>query len=229
MRRNYMSPEYTRLKVWGSFNMLEESNFFSSKMMDIEDVIMIKNQDIIYYQNPAGEQIDISVESSLTSNVYSSINSKRDGHTLNLDGSQSSTQKESNTRWILEIMPKKILSDYIFASIKKFRSFEGMTSNMTIYEGVNVAIQRYIEFNIIEKYKMSEIELFIQYRNLRSQNILRFKNNWNPEVENATNKYTKLQTETSIDGESLKVIFNQEQDSKQFAFDYYYNLYFQKI
>lgn len=229
MRRNYMSPEYSKFKVYGSFNMIEESNFFAAKMIDIENSIYLQNQDIIYYENLVGEQIDFSVESTLSSNVYSASTSKRDFHSLKIDESQSLTQKNKNTKWIIDINLKQILSDYIFASIKKYRSFEGMTSKMTRYESVNVAIQRYIEFNILNRYKLDEVELFISYRNLRSQSVLRYKNDWNPSVESGKNKFSKLQTETAVDGSSIKVMFNQEEDSQQFSFEYFYNLYFEKI
>jgi hypothetical protein len=229
MRRNYMSPEFNKVKVYGSFNMVEESNFFAAKMLDIENSIYLQKQDIIYYQNLSGEQIDFSVESTLTSNVYSAINNKRDYHTLKIDETQTLTQKNKNTKWNLEINLKQILSDYVFASMKRYRSFEGLTSKMTRYESVNVAIQRYVEFNVLDRYKLGEVELFISYKNLRSQSLLRFKNDWNPNVESAENKFTKLQTETAVDGSSIKVSFNQEEDSQQFSFDYFFNLYFEKI
>jgi len=61
MRRDYISPEYKSVRVYGTFNMLEESNFFGSKMLEIEDSIIISNQEIIYYQNENGEQIDYSI------------------------------------------------------------------------------------------------------------------------------------------------------------------------
>jgi hypothetical protein len=32
-----------------------------------------------------------------------------------------------------------------------------------------------------------------------------------------------------MDGSSIKVSFNQEEDSQQFSFDYFFNLYFEKI
>lgn len=224
-----MSPEYTKLKVYGTFNMVEESNFFASKMIDIENDIYIQKQDILYYQNLNGEQLDLSVESSISSNVYSSITSKKDNHTLIIDDTQSDIQRNKNTKWILNINLKNILSDYIFSSIKKFRSFEGLKNNMTRYDNINVAIQRYIDFNIIDRYKLSEVELFIQYKDLRNQSLLRYKNSWNPSIDLPENKFKKLQTETAIDGSSIKIMFNQEQDSSQFSFDYFYNLVFVKL
>jgi hypothetical protein len=51
MRRSYISPEFDHNDVYGTFNMIEESNFFGSKMLEIEDSIYIDVQNLIYYQN----------------------------------------------------------------------------------------------------------------------------------------------------------------------------------
>jgi hypothetical protein len=224
-----MSPEFEKLKVYGTFNMVEESNFFSSKMIDIEDFIYVKKDDIIYYQNINAEQFDISVESSIGSLVYSSINDKNSNHKLVLDEKQTPNQRNVNTKWILEINLKEILSNYIFSSIKKSRVFQGVRGNMTRYDDVNVAIRNYIDFNILDRYTLSEVELFVQYKDLRGQSLLRFKNDWNPNIDLNRNKIKRLQTETSIDRKSIKILFNQEKESTNFSFDYFYNLIFVKI
>ena len=99
MRRNYISPEYQHKRVYGSYNMVEESNFFGSKMLDIEDLITIEKQDLVYYQNSKGEQIDFPTESLIKSINYSTIKDKEVLHTLVLDETQPKTQKSNvNTR-----------------------------------------------------------------------------------------------------------------------------------
>jgi hypothetical protein len=55
--------------------MLEESTFWS-KNVRVDDSIKIENQDIIYYQNIDGEQLDFAIESSFVSYVYSSYDDK---------------------------------------------------------------------------------------------------------------------------------------------------------
>ena len=111
MRRTYISPEYDNNYTYGTYNMLEESNFFGSKMLEIVDEIQILDQNIIYYQNSIGEQIDISIESTLNSNIYSALNSKQINHKLILDPSQSDFIKDSTTKWILSINLNSILND----------------------------------------------------------------------------------------------------------------------
>jgi hypothetical protein len=226
MRRNYISPEFLNNKIYGTYNMIEESNFFGSKMMDIEDMITIDTQDIIYYQKSNGEQIDFAIESSIQANSYSSSLSKQNNHTLVIDSSQPKYQFEKNTRWILTIDIKTILQDFLFATMKRFRTFEGVRNEYTRYNDVNVALKKYIEYNVLDRYKFKSVDLFISYKDLRRQNILKWKNSWNV---NTTSKFTKFQTETAFDGSSVKIMFNQEQESALFNYDYYFNLSFEKI
>jgi hypothetical protein len=228
MRRTYISPEYYDNNVYGTFNMLEESNFFNSKMLEIEDSIYIEKEDIIYYQKLNGEQIDFSIESSLESYIYSSSESKLKNHTLLIDETQNSFQKERNTRWIMEINLKNILSEYLFATLKSYRTFEGVKNEMNRYNDVNVAIRNYIDFNILDRYKYKSIDLYINYKDLRSQSLLRYKNNWNINTP-IESKFTKLQSETAFDYSSVKLTFNQEELSSNYNFDYYFNILFEKI
>ena len=118
MRRNYISPEFVNSKIYGSFNSYEESNFFGSKMLEIEDLVDIIDQNVIYYQNSKNEQIDVDVESAQNSVIYSSFDNKKQNHTLIIDDSQSDIQRKSNTRWILDIDLKSILTEFIIFNIK---------------------------------------------------------------------------------------------------------------
>lgn len=229
MRRSYISPEYISKKVYGSFNMVEESNFFLSKMLDIEDTIYIAKQDLIYYQNSNGEQLNFAIESSIASLVYSSDADKLSNHSLIIDESQTQYQKDRNTKWIMTIDLSTILKNYLFASMKKFRSFEGLKNNMTRNGDVNVALRNYIDSNVYDRYKFSKIDLYISYKDLRDQSILRYKNYWNQNVDIESNRILKIQTETATDGSTVKLFFNQEKDSSEFAFEYYYNILFEKL
>lgn len=228
MRRTYISPEFINNKVYGTYNMYEESNFFSSKMLEIEDTINIANEDIIYYQKITGEQLDVVIESSQNPFLFSSANSKLDNHTLILDPSQNDFQRNNNTRWILEVDLNTIFYDYIFSTIKKYRTFEGVKKEMTIESDVSAAIRKYMENNVLNRYKFQSINLLIEYKDLRDQNILRYKNVWKPTLTEA-NTFTKKQTETASDDSKIKVIFNQEKSSQEYCFNYFFNLLYQKI
>lgn len=229
MRRTYISPEYQYSNVYGTFNMLEQSSFFGSKMLEIEDSIDISNQSIIYYQTLTNEQIDISVENSLPSIVYNASDDKKLNHTLVVDKLQPEYQLNKNTKWVIEINLKDILSNFLFATLKQYRTFEGVKNNMTINNDVNLSIGDYINKNVLNRYKYKTTEMYIKYRDLRNQNILRFKNDWNPNIEQSENKTPKIQTETAFDDSKLKILFSQEKPSDQYSFEYYFKLIFEKL
>lgn len=228
MRRTYISPEFKINKVYGTFNMVEESNFFGAKMLEIEDFIEIVNQDIIYYQKDTNEQLDLSVESSLTSIVYSSSSNKQNSHTLTLDKSQPQYQLSKNTKWILDINLDQIFNDFVFSSLKKYRTFEGLKNNMTLEKDVNVAIRKYITTNVRNRYKLNRVELLVDYKDLRNQNILKWKNVWNSKLT-SDKKMNKIQTETASDESKITIIFEQEKPSETYNYEYYFNIYFDKL
>jgi hypothetical protein len=226
MRRTYISPEYHSNLVPGTLNMVEESNFFSAKMIDIEEEIKIDNIDIRWYQNPSNEQIDLSIESTINPSFYSTSNDKKSKHTLFLDKTQSDYQKERNAKWILDIDVRSILSNYIFATLKKYRTFEGVKNNTTVYNDVNISIKDYINFNIINRYKIKKIDLYLAYRNLTEQG-LRYKNNWNINLPDSS-LFDKYQRISEYDESKVRLIFEQL-NSSQYIFDYYFNISFERI
>lgn len=226
MRRTYISPEYYSNSVYGSFNMLEESNFFGSKMLEIEDSISIENDDIIYYQKLNNEQIDFSLESSLESYIYSSSIDKKSNHLLSIDESQSSYQLDKNTKWILVINWKKILENYLFANIKKSRTFEGIKNEMVISDDVNIAIRKYINLNVLNRYRYKSVELYVDYKDMRSNSTLKYQNEWN---DNITKDKLLPRTQVDILDENIKLSFNQEKYSSEYNFSYYFNIIFEKI
>lgn len=224
-----MSPEYVTQRVYGTFNMIEESNFFSAKMLEIEDLITVGIDDIPYYQNLAGEQIELAVESSTKPTIYSPTIDKEQNHKLVLDETQTKLQKEKNTKWILTINLKVILDNYLFSIMKKWRTFEGIKNEMTTSNDVNQALRKYIEYNVYDRYKLGSIDLYISYKDLRNQNVLRWKNTWNPKAINPQNINRKIQTETSTDGSIVRIMFSQEKPSDDYNFDYFFNLNFVKL
>jgi hypothetical protein len=229
MRRTYISPEYQNRAVYGTLNMVEESTFFGAKMLEVEDTISIDNQDIIYYQKLNGEQLDFSIESSLSSIVYSSSTNKLNNHTLELDTTQPKYQLDNNTRWILTIDLKTIITDYLYATLKRYRTFEGVKNEMTIFNDVNVGVRNYIQSNVLNRYKFKSIDLYVRYQDLRNQSLLRYKNYWDNNIINPTYKLIKFQTETEFDESSIRITFNQEKPSNTYSMDYYFNILFEKI
>jgi hypothetical protein len=226
MRRNYISPEFVNSKIYGSFNSYEESNFFGSKMLEIEDLVDIIDQNIIYYQNSKNEQIDVDVESAQNSVIYSSFDNKNKNHILTIDDSQSDSQKKSNTRWLLDIDLKSILTEFIFANLKRERTFQTLTNDMVVSKDVNVFIRNYISNNVLDRYNLSNIDLYVDYLDLKSEDNFQYKTIFD---KRTFNKLSRFQTETNYNNTKTRLTFNQEQTSQDWSFKYSFNLKFAKI
>ena len=163
MRRTYISPEFDYSPIWGTFNMEEESTVFGSKMLEIEDNLEIHDQNLVYFQTQDAEQLDLSIESSLPSISYSASEDKRLNHTLVLDESQTESQKNTRARWIITIDLRTILTNYLFATLKRWRTFEGVRNSMTKSNDVSFAMQEYIIKNVLDRYKLNRVELYLNY------------------------------------------------------------------
>lgn len=229
MRRSYISPEYNNTSIYGTFNMIEESNFFGSKMLEVEDSIYIADQNIIYYQKSTGEQIDLAIESSLPTSVYSASDNMKSHQSIIIDDTQLDYQRENNTKWIINIELKSILTDYLFATMKRYRTFEGISNSYTRTNDINTSIRDYISNNVLNRYKLSRLDLYVSYTDLRSQNVLRYKNNWKSTIATDSNLLNKKQIDVAFDESSLKVLFTQEKPATMYNFDYYFNILFERI
>ena len=231
MRRNYISPEFEYKKVFGTLNMKEESTFFGSKMLEIEDSLELHNQGIIYYQNANKEQIDLDIERSLSPIVYSVADDKKLNHTLVIDDSQGESQKNNLTKYIITINLKTILENFLFSTLKQYRTFDGVRNSMCYTKSADFSIREYIVKNITDRYKFDRVELYIKYVDLRDQNVRRFLNTWVSTDEISSTEYLlkKIQTNTEFDGSSITVLFNQEKSSQQYSFEYYFKLFWVKL
>lgn len=231
MRRTYISPEFEYTKVFGTYNMKEESSFFGSKMLEIEDSIEVHNIGIIYYQAGTKEQLDFEIESSLSPIIYSASDDKNQNHTLVIDDTQQQYQRESKTRYVLTIDLKTIITNFLFATLKQARTFEGVRNSMVANGDIDFAIREYITKNVYDRYVFDKIELYVRYIDLRLQNTRRFINTWNPnEVIIKEGKLLRdIQTQIEFDNSKLVGIFSQEESSQQYSFEYYFKLFWKKL
>jgi hypothetical protein len=231
MRRSYISPEFNYNKVFGTLSMKEESTFFGSKMLEIEDILEVSNQGIIYFQNDKKEQIDFDVERSLKPVIYSASDDKKNNHTLIFDDTQSEFQKNNLTKYFININLKIILENFLFSTLKQYRTFEGIKNSMCYTKNVDFSIRQYVIKNVTDRYKFDKLELYIRYNDLRDQNIKRYNNTWIDDESILSREYqtNKFQTETEFDYSSVKVSFNQEKSSQQYNFDYYFKLFWVKL
>lgn len=210
--------------------MVEESSFFGSKMLQISDSILVDNNSLIYYENLNNEQLDLKIESTLPSIIYDPSVDKLSNSTLSIaTQSQSTYQLSNQTVWNLNINLNQILTNYIFATLKQNRTFEGISNNMTSNNSVDFAISEYISNNILNRYQYSGITMYLTYNSLTVSNTLKYQNTWTPSIISDSNLLNGLKTTTSYNYSTLTGTFTQLQPSSGFSFNYYFNLLFNRI
>jgi hypothetical protein len=89
-------------------------------------------------------------------------------------------------------------------------------------------MRKYISNNIRNRYKLTKVDLYVNYKDLRSQNLLKWKNSWNSSLTEET-KMKKVQSETASDESKIKIIFEQDKPSETYNFDYYFDISFEKL
>lgn len=223
MKKTYISTDFTKKEVNGINSVKEKSNFFSSVILDTPDIIAITENDIIWYENYNNEQVDLDSELNISPSYYSSSEDKNKSHTLIINDNQPNSQKEFNTLWNLEIKSSDILFNYIYSSIKENRTFEGLTNQKFDSININIFIDKFIRKNILPKYKLLNIDLYIKHIDIK--NNIRYNNIWNNNIESnfIFEKYTLNKKNNNIE-----LIFNQN-NSNLFIFEYYYSLFYERI
>ena len=229
MRRTYISPEFKYNLVFGTLNMEEESSFFGSKMLEIDDVVEISNQSLIYYQNQYNEQLDLEKEYDFPPVVFDSNNVKKIYHTIVLDELQTISEKNNYAKWIMNINLKDTLRDYLFAILKKYRTFEGISNDMTLNQNIDISIKDYIERNVLNRYKFSNVELYLVPVDILSNGVLKYSTTWDIDIALDEYKFTKFSTITDFMEKDVKIYFSQNYPASQYAFRYYFNLIFTKL
>ena len=229
MRRNYISPEFNYVPVYGTLNMEEESSYFGSKMLEIEDSIIIGDESVVYYQNQNNEQLDLEMEYDFPPILYNTVTDKQSNHTISLDEFQTTIEKNNYAKWTMTIKMRNLLRNYIFALLKKNRTFDGIRNDMTYNQNVDFSIKEYIERNVINRYKFSGIDFYIVPVDLLTINSLKYQNIWDRDIAKEEYIFTKFSTVTDFKFEDIQVFFSQNFSASQYAFRYYFNIKFDKL
>jgi hypothetical protein len=229
MKRTYISPEFRYDSVFGTLNMEEEPSFFGSKMLEIEDKISITNDNLIYYQMDTGEQLDEKTEKTFSEIIYDAGLDKFNNQVLKIDENQSQTEKLGKAKWILTINLKSILINYLYATLKKYRTFEGVRNDMVVTNNVSKSIYTYIDNNIYYRYKFVKMDLYLLPIDITFGDNLQYTNQFDQYIEDDLTKINRFQTILSDDESSIQALFTQTENAQEYCFKYYYNLYFEKL
>jgi len=257
MRKSFLTKEYSLETIHGTFNMKEIRNFFSSKILEIEDIMLVDENNIIWQEN---ENMTQGIGLDTINRMFDSYNVKNDNHTIRIEPTQTEQQKREFTRWELTFNIREIIEQYLFAQLKKNRTFSGISNENTFNNNIDLAILEYIRNNIYPRIEFDRIELFIQYYKLGEPipNMFDEQNNPIIALQYDTQFRQDIITPTPLSGEStteynnrintLKqkilvtnyqlntdpqqnvatMIYKQTNISLNYKFDYYFNIIWKK-
>jgi hypothetical protein len=153
------------------------------------------------------------------------VNLKKVNSTLELDKSISESTRDQNPRWILTINLKNILSEYLFATLKNWRTFEGVENYMTLNNNVDVSIREYINQNVLNRFSLDRVELFLINEDFVKNGGLKYQNTFD---QNVNQPFTKFESETDPNQTDVVIKFYQGSSALKSNLRYYYNIYYSK-
>lgn len=247
MRRNYYKEHYSYEKVRGTLTTNLANTFFNGGIFLPQEIIL-DDEDVVYYEKLNGEQINFNVERENAPKVFSSNQTKLDisriqpllnkeltikNETLNnlpvssineLDVWQES---DFSGEYQLSFNQRNLLLEYIFAKVKEMRIFESLLNSET--KGtVNEWIKNWIKDNIINLYRLKDVALYIDYRQLSnsSDNNKIGLNRWKTDT---TTKPTLSNVRWQEGQDIVYVEWKMEEDYLAYNMDYYYIPTWEKI
>lgn len=238
MKNNLILSKYVTEKVQGTKSVYDNRTYFGSKMIDIEDNIYINNRVIQY-----SEVYDSDDRRNSGYQYYNDVNGVEKDYLILLDDiknnnqtitllSQHNVDLQINTNWLLVINWKTILEDYLFYKLKEARTFKTIRYSDTIKENVNLYIRDYINQNLMNRYDIDKINLYVKYESLDQYNKEQdVKLSYNPifdvSVRSDENKIANINL-TKFP-EFLNINYKQIESSSKYTFKYYYEIYFKRI
>lgn len=221
MRKNFQTKEYTKENVFGTFNMKEIRSFLMSKILEIEDIMVINNLILTWnesYNNTQG------ILSDNITKTYNFNDIKRNNHSISLTPKQSDIQTKEYTSWDININIREIVNQYLFAQLKVNKAFSKILNEHTYFNSVNKAIFDYIEQNVYPRIIFDKIVLYVKYievdNNRRLLNV-QYNSNINTSVNDFRLVLDTLQNNATV-------TYKQILSSENYTFDYYFDVIWRK-
>jgi len=253
MKENLILKKYKKETVNGTFNLLEEETFFGTKVMDIEDEIVINDLSVQYFQyfhdagvndttgltlaKNNGYQYNEPNYFNETFNLLDLVELKYSNHTI-IKSQQTTLDEKNNTKWLIEINTKKIIVEYLFAKIKERRTFKSLSYFNFSNNDINSSIYDYIEMNLLDRFKFNYVDFYIKFTDIKNNAVFsnttlkQFDPLFKSDIETVTYKNNSVNVEVNnfIDPlANVKIHYSQTKPSSDFSFSYYFNIYFNKI
>lgn len=253
MKNDTFLFKYNTKNVNGTFSSKELKSFFGSKMIDIEDLITIDDSSIQYsdFDSTYNSDVNFTNITAINMNGFqfykyddkyetiklnSLINLKADNHSISLQN-QTESDLKNNTKWLLTLDCKNILREYIFFKLKENRIFKCIYYNEVYESNINNFIYEYIDSNLLNRYAFYKINLYVEYDNLlTSTNYNESKITYNPKFDKNVKLNSNLVTNVNVQKSSniltlnnMQIAYNQTKKSTEYSFNYYFDLFFNKI
>lgn len=250
MKEDLILKRFKKELVNGTFNLLEEETFFGSKIMELEDEIIIDDKSVQYFQYFFNADVGDTTGQTLAKNngyQYSQLNKlvetfnlldvvdlKYNNHTIS-KATQTTRDEKYNTKWVIDVNIRNILKEYIFAKIKERRTFKSISYDKFLSRDINNSIYEYIELNLLDRYSFNYIDFYVRYVDIKHNIIwsdLKLKQ-FDPQFRSDiglpeyVDHNVNVEIANFIDPiANLKINYFQ---TKPYKFDYYFNIYFKKI
>jgi len=238
MKSNLMLIKFITTPEKGTYEMKETKSFFGSKMMDIEDNLIIDDKSIQYSQRPTdGFQYYDNTVVGVNETVYvTSCNDvKRDNHIVTLL-QQTETNLNNNTRWQYNIDIRSILKLYLYSKIKESRTFRAIRTSDLLNQNIDNAVYDYISDNIIDRFKLDSINFYVLYENIATSQTnvsgtkLKFNPSWDFNIRNSNNLVNDINIISDTTNLNPLIFnYNQIKPSTDYRYNYYFDLFYSKI
>jgi hypothetical protein len=246
MKSDLIITRFKTSPMIGTSTSTEQKTFIGSKMVDIEDEIIIDNSTIQYsqmyyniddidilpnYPNNNGYQNYNDIDELEKNYLINLSDVKYDNHVINMM-SQSILDKQYNTNWNIIINWQDILSNYLFYKLKNSRSFKCITYNNLLNQNINQYITNYISDNLLNRYSFTTINLYVAYTNLQIDNIdkqpnLQYTPIFNDAIRNDANIIKNVNS--TVFDTYISVNYKQTQSSITNTFNYYFDIVMDRI
>lgn len=248
MKNTLQIRKYETEAVKGVKSNKEIKSFFGSKLIDIEDIIYVNDISIQYSEvvdkvnikNDHYQYYDFNLLHPESIVLKSLDDVKYENHSIDIYSQMEPTKysPNQNFEWIIVINVRSILKEYLFLRLKESRIFKTIKSEDLIERNINSYIYNYIDSNLLDRYNVSDLSIYIKYFDVVGKSTLFTKGQvlkgpqYNKTIFNETNRVKNVNIITPDYLNNLnivKVIYNQTQDSKKYKFDYYFAITYKKI
>lgn len=244
MKSNLILKKFSVNSVPGTMNQTELRTFFGGKIIYTEDEIYINDDAIKFSQivnntingNNGYQYYDITtIPDDWEITFNENLSDLKQNNQVISQYSQTQSDKNNNTRWLININGAQILKDYLFFKIKEQRVFKIIRQNDIYSNDINNAIYEYINQNIFNRYKLDSIQFYVNYYSITDQTIynnivLQYNPIFNPDVYQTANLTNiSIQNYDPYNFNSVSILYNQSKPSNQYNFNYYFDINFAKI